>query len=165
LNPEVLLAGSIGALGVFVLTVLKDLVQGWWRRKRVLKGLLRLVSVEIALHRILVLEDYLQAAETNKPRRLLRTDAWEQARSRIAALLPAHRLASLAEYYANAQRFNVLMDEHTPLKDRAREGPSLADSLANEIGPENRKWMREDYIGAMTTSPGTLEIETSDSSH
>ncbi len=153
MNPEVLLAGSIGALGVFVLTVLKDWFQGWRRRKRELKGLLRLVSVEIALHRTLVLDDYLQADSVNKPHRLLRMDAWGQTRPRIAALLPAHRLASLAEYYANAQRFNVLMDEHTPLKGRAWEAQELAVSLANEIGLENRKWMREDYIGSMKTLP------------
>lgn len=48
---------------------------------------------------------------------MLRKDAWGQTRPRIAALLPAHRLARLAEYYPNAQRFNVLMDEHIPLKD------------------------------------------------
>lgn len=67
MNPEVFLAGSIGALGVLVLTVLKDWFQGWRRRKGELKGLRRLVSVEIALHRTLVLDDYLQADSANKP--------------------------------------------------------------------------------------------------
>lgn len=153
LNPEVLLAGSIGALGVFVLTVLKDSVQGWRQRKRERNGLLRLVSTEIDLHRVLVLDDYLEADSANKPRRLLGTDAWEQVRPRLAALLPAYRLASLAEYYINAQRFNVVMDEHTQPKNREWEAHELASSLANTLGPENRKWMRENYIGAMKTLP------------
>jgi hypothetical protein len=60
----------------------------------------------------------------------------------------------LVEYYTNVQAFNNLLDEHTPPKIRARYLPGMADSLANQLGPEVREWIREEYIGPMSTDPG-----------
>src|ERR687894_213365 len=82
------------------------------------------------------------------PGRSLRTDAWEQARSRIAQLLPADRFASLAEYYSNVQWFNELLDDHTSPQTRRTFLPDLAHSLAAD-GSQMREWMREEYIGPM----------------
>ena len=122
-----------------------------------LEGLLRLVSVEIALHRALGLEDHLPMDPnqyvTNPrlmraPGRSLRTDAWEQARPRIAQLLPADRFASLAEYYSNVQWFNELLDDHTSPQTRRTFLPDLAHSLAAD-GSQMREWMKEEYIGPM----------------
>jgi hypothetical protein len=128
------------------------------RRKSELEGLLRLAAMEIDFNRALVLEDYLHKDPREyflaaNPGRPLSTDVWKQARPRIAQLLPAHRFTSLVEYYANVQSFNNLLDEHTPPKIRTRDLPGAADSLANRLGPEVTKWMRDDYIGRMSIDP------------
>jgi hypothetical protein len=126
------------------------------QRRAELEGLLRFVSVEIALHKALVLDDILHADPKDYAHasyRSLKTDAWEQVRPRLAQLLPPHRFANLAEYYVNAQQFNDLLDEHTPPKTRMQRLPYSAGSLANDLGPEVRTWMREDYIGPMNTLP------------
>jgi hypothetical protein len=134
------------------------------RRKSELEGLLRLAAMEIDFNKALVLEDYLHKDPKDyflaaNPGRLLRTDVWKQVRPKIAQLLPTHRFTSLVEYYANVQGFNNLLDEHTPPKIRTRDLPGLADSLANELGPEVRKWMRDDYIGPMSIDPPVSENE------
>lgn len=75
-------------------------------------GLLRLVSIDIALHKALGLEDHLHRHPDEcihdtelkcDPGRPLRTDAWEQVRTTLAPLLPADRFASLTEYYSNVR--------------------------------------------------------------
>ena len=101
MNPKVLLAGSIGAVGVFILTTLRDWLRGWLLRRRERKGLLRLLSIEIALHQSEFSphqdrepHDYVDDPELERsPGRLLRISAWEQARSRIAELLPDDRFS------------------------------------------------------------------------
>lgn len=121
--------------------------------------MLRLVSTEIALHKALSLEDhlprhpdeYINGLELKRdPGRRLRTDAWEQVRTTLAPLLPADRFAALTKYYSNVQWFNELLDEHSSQEETRMFIPSLARSLW-EDGPKMREWMREEYIGPMTT--------------
>jgi hypothetical protein len=119
-------------------------------------GLLRLISVEAALNRRLLTDDYLDKRSfefvSANSGRSLHMDIWEQARARLAQLLPTHRLASLSEYYANVQHFNNLLDEHTEGMIRIRDLPGVADTLANDFIPEVRKWIREDYTGPIRTT-------------
>jgi hypothetical protein len=102
--------------------------------------LLRIISVEIELHRSgfephqeREPRDYIDDPELRRsPGRLLTTSTWEQARSRIAQLLPADGFSDLALYYADVQWFNDLLDDHSSEYDRAKYLPSLAERLNNE---------------------------------
>ncbi len=167
---KVLLAGSIGALGVFVLTTLRDWIRGWRLRKREREGLLRLVSIEIELHQTEYSSyqerrprDYVDDPELrDSPGRLLRVSAWEQGRTRIAQLLPADRFSDLALYYADVQWFNDLLDEHTSPYTREEHLTSLAEWLDKDAA-KVRKWLREEYIGDMMRFyPDTSVSENSD---
>lgn len=102
-----LLAGSIGALAVFVLGVLRDFV----RRRRGLRGLARLVHSEI-IHNHLTLDSFY-----SEPRHVLspslnavRTETWETARVRLAEMMPADDFGSIAYYYMFLQEL-----KHVPL--------------------------------------------------
>ena len=109
------------------------------RAERERNGLLRLVSVEIMLQNAIGLRDHVSRpsnqyttdnALVNNPGRPLQTDSWQQVRTRIVQLLPPGRYTILAEYYANVQWFNQLLDQHTPPKDRL-DIPSVARGFRN----------------------------------
>ena len=169
MDPKVLLAGSIGALLVFVLTTLKDWLWGWWLRKRECEGLLRLASIEIEVHRTDLgphiernLEgkqrDYVEDPElVRTPGRVLRTSTWEQVRTRISQLLPAGKFSDLALYYASVEWINDLLDESTSphtREDSLASGAELVDKDAEKV----RKWIREEYIGRMGIDPHDPEV-------
>ena len=157
MNLETLLAGLIGALVVFGLTTLRDWIVESRRRSKELEGLLRLVYVEIMMHRSLGLEEHLSRDPDEygnnpglieAPGRPIRQDAWKQVRLRIGQLLPADRFANLVEYYSTVQWFNELLDDHTPLKDRMLI-PSVAGGLAAD-GPKVREWIEAEYTGPLS---------------
>jgi hypothetical protein len=157
MNLETLLAGVIGALVAYSLTTLRDWLVESRRRSKELEGLLRLVYVEIMLHKSLGLEehlprdpdDYVTDSELVKaPGRPLRQDVWEQVRPRLSQLLPAGRFASLVEYYSTIQWFNELLEEHTPPRDRILL-PSVAGGLAGD-GPKVRDWIEAEYTGSLS---------------
>lgn len=96
MNLEVLLAGSVGALSVFVLGLLKDFRD----RQRELRGLARIVHIEMMRNR-LDLEKYYENpkwALSDAPH-TLNTDSWEDVRVRLAALMPADAFGAIAIYY------------------------------------------------------------------
>ena len=136
------------------------------RAERERNGLLRLVSVEIMLQNAIGLRDHVSRpsnqyttdnALVNNPGRPLQTDSWQQVRTRIVQLLPPGRYTILAEYYANVQWFNQLLDQHTPPKDRL-DIPSVARGLS-ELGSSIRKWIGDEYIGAIPPIPSVPENE------
>src|SRR5215207_5280081 len=108
MNLETLLVGAIGALVVFSLTTLRDWIMESRRQSNELEGLMRLVYVEIMLHKSLGLEDHLSrepyvyvidSGLVEAPGRTLRQDVWELVRPRISQLPPADRFANLVEYH------------------------------------------------------------------
>lgn len=102
MSPEVLLAGSIGALFVFVLGVLRD----YLRRRREREGLMTLIWTEI-LHNYVVLNrwkgtstiDFLNAGEVKS----FRTEIWAESRVRLAQTLPPHEFLVATVYYSTLE--------------------------------------------------------------
>ncbi len=87
-SAEVLLAGSVGALAVFVLGVVRE----WWRNERERRGILRLLLAEIG-HNAEVCRtigettwDLLSAPELPS----MRVGTWSDCRVRAAQLLPEY---------------------------------------------------------------------------
>lgn len=100
MNPEILLAGSFGALTVFLLGFVRDSL----RQRRELRGLTRLVHTEMEFNRLTLRELY------NQPERAitemtttLEMSTWESARMRMAAMMPADDLGSVTYYYLFVQ--------------------------------------------------------------
>jgi hypothetical protein len=106
-------------------------VEAWRSRKRELKGLLRLLAVEIEYN-----EDLLEASKNSPdmshPQALpagLHTRAWEENRGRIAQLLKrGEDFGRLADYFMNAAGFEehrlsgqeraVTLSEYIPLLEQ-----------------------------------------------
>jgi hypothetical protein len=154
------LVASVGALVAYRLRQRAERKRAEGELKRAegeLRGLLCLVYVEAAVHQSVIRNHFRdinpEIFHSANPVRSLTTDDWIQVRSRIAQLLPADEFARLAEYYLNVQTFNNLLDGHTPSKDGRRQLQIQADSIANDLGPKIREWMRNFCIGPGSTLP------------
>jgi hypothetical protein len=100
LSPDVLLAGSIGALSVFVLGVFRDFV----RRRRELRGIARLVHTEISFNHLALGDFYRNPERVFSPVvGAVQTDTWESVRVRLAEMMPADDFGSLVFYYSFLQ--------------------------------------------------------------
>ena len=131
LNPDVLLAGLLGALAVFGLGVLRDAV----RRRRELRGMARLVHIEI-LHNHMTLESF-----HGQPGRVLsgvistlRMETWESVRVRLAEMMPADDFGSVTFYYMLLQEL-----KHMPVIVEGgsdRVALKLITNLLQEIPPQ-----------------------------
>ena len=95
-------AAIVGAAGAYIFSE----VEGWRSRKRELKGLLRLLAVEIEYN-----EDILEAFKNSRSHpgehpQVLHTRAWEENRGRIAQLLKrGEDFGYLADYFMNIANF------------------------------------------------------------
>ncbi len=104
MNPEILLAGSIGALFVFFLGGLRDYV----RRRREREGLMTLIWTEL-LHNYVVLRRwgetirFINAGEVKS----FRTEIWAESRVRLAQLLPPEEFSKVSIYYNTIQEIQV----------------------------------------------------------
>jgi hypothetical protein len=140
-SVEVLLAGALGALGVFFLGLVKD----WWLRRRELNGLLRLLGTELdyndgTLDKIH--DEMVQMAGWYPIRPLARADTWEQVRTRIAELLPSdEKLQELTDYYLRLQQVNDRLDTKGSVTGLHKYGPDTVKPL-QEDGQRIRQWMR-----------------------
>jgi hypothetical protein len=106
LSPEVLLAGSLGALAVFFgLGVLRDFVQ----RRHERRGLSRLVRIEIVLNEPILARFYenpkLSLTDAVNG---LSVDTWESARVRLADMIPDLEFVAMAHYYMYLQKLRDL---------------------------------------------------------
>ena len=103
MNTEVLLAGSIGALSVFLLGLLRESLQQW----RELRGLTRLATNEIMHNTVILQTVYGDPAEVLTDRtgqlKTLRVDTWVSVRVRLAEMMPAADFWNLSFYYALLQ--------------------------------------------------------------
>ncbi len=91
----------LGAVVVYLLGEWGDRRQ----RKRELKGLLRILDIEIAANeRLLRIFDERPAWITRAPHRSLQSRVWEDVRVRLAYLLKNHeQFDAIARYYGNIQ--------------------------------------------------------------
>jgi hypothetical protein len=97
-------AAIVGAAGAYIFRE----VEGWRSRKRELKGLLRLLAVEIEYNK-----DILEAFKNSRSHphpgehpQVLHTRAWEENRGRIAQLLQrGEDFGYLADYFMNIANF------------------------------------------------------------
>lgn len=93
----VLLAGSFGALFVFFLQWLQELM----RRRREREGLMVLIDMEILKNKGTMHEGSHEPPTLMEPAEIqeLETDVWESVRVRLADLLSLHELTQLTDYY------------------------------------------------------------------
>ncbi len=86
MDPQVLLAGSLGALAVFGLGAFRDFI----RRRRELRGLARLVHIEIMHNHLTLSTSYRQPKRVlSASLTTLREQTWESVRVRLAEMMPA----------------------------------------------------------------------------
>ena len=113
-------AAIVGAAGAYIFSE----VEGWRSRKRELKGLLRLLAVEIEYN-----EDILEAFKNSGSHpgehpQGLHTQAWEENRGRIAQLLKrGEDFGYLADYFMNIANF----------EEYRRSGQEWAETLLEYI--------------------------------
>ena len=147
----VLSSGTIGALLVFVLGLLKERR----RERKELEGLLRLIEKEVHFNELSRLPALRvrQGGDLHPPRpggrplvgRLLVMEAWEQARVRIAQLLlNSKNFGELTNYYRDLQELNDLLDEHASPIERG-DLKRRVDDLANK-GLAVRRWIKDNYL-------------------
>ena len=126
---EVLLAGSIGALSVFLLGVLKDSLQ----RVRELRGLARLTSNEIR-YNAAILHNYYGRPEmvlTDPTGQLktLRLDTWVTVRVRLSEMLPVADLGNVSFYYLLLHDLERLNEQGVQSQITKRSAASVLDRL------------------------------------
>ena len=102
MNPEILLAGSIGAVLVFGLGAVRDLV----RRRHERKGLMILISTEILNNNVVLQKwkdkptlEFLMFGEIKS----FRTEIWVSSRVRLAQILSPDDFAPVSVYYTTHQ--------------------------------------------------------------
>jgi hypothetical protein len=150
MSVEVLLAGSLGALTLFVLDRVVDWVVDRRRRGNELAGLLRLVDMEVGHNIYTILpainEHYPENLTRPQMERPLTTDVWEQTRVRIAQLLSdKEKVKDLVEYHKNLQEMNDLLGPYTSPIKRKNFMPDAQNKLANQ-GIRIRRWIGERYL-------------------
>ena len=132
MSAEVLLAGSVGALAVFVLGVVRE----WWRNERERRGILRLLLVEIG-HNAEVCRtigettwDLLSAPELTS----MRVGTWSDCRVRAAQLLPEYLTQGLNDYYDSLQNLLTLLT--FPNKGEERMGREIKRDFVEKTGKQ-----------------------------
>ncbi len=132
MSAEVLLAGSVGALAVFVLGVVRE----WWRNERERRGILRLLLAEIG-HTAEVCRtigettwDLLSAPELTS----MRVGTWSDCRVRAAQLLPEYLTQGLNDYYDSLQNLLTLLT--FPNKGEERMGREIKRDFVEKTGKQ-----------------------------
>jgi len=149
---EVLLAGSVGALSVFLLGLFRE----WWRDERERRGLMRLLSADIS-HNAQVIGPILEALRSPVAPSALpstKTDTWRDVRTRAVQLLPGDVFETLDRYYSPLEvlqtvlrsyergevgRIHSLFRNHGDayvdrFADTLREGSEASDAIARYLG-------------------------------
>ena len=122
MNPEVLVAGSVGALLVFLLGAWRE----WRREEKARRGLLQLLLGEIE-HNM----EVLQLIQETEPRAVagtratpeitaFRTEIWQETRIRIAQLAPSELFSDLYRYYSSLEAALSLFRLTSTLDSSAR---------------------------------------------
>ena len=160
MSIDVLLAGALGALIVFVLGVLLE----WWRRERERRGLLRLFLAEINHNEIVI--KAIDESGTSLPESphldKLKTETWEE-NQQAASGLPDELLVDLVSYYQPLEIFRTIQslppaDPNRPPRDRPPQGwledwfeslaktfEPLTDTVNELLGLPKTKHWREAY--------------------
>jgi hypothetical protein len=110
---DVLLGGTLGALGVFFLGWLKE----WWRDEQERRGLLILLLAELEHNAEVIRTIYDRMNPGQAMEDLIghphfanqKANTWEGVQERAAALLPADLMAALQEYYAPLETLLTLV--------------------------------------------------------
>jgi len=151
-NAEVLLAGSVGALAVFVLGIVGE----WWRNERERRGLLVLLLAEMG-HNTEVIQTVSERVGVDGPIEdlvgnanfvTLKVRTWSKVQGRAAALLPGDLMAALDEYYFSAGDFADLVGFAYMVSD------SFDRSLRGEF-----QEMKPDWPVALTRNPYREQLE------
>ena len=155
MSPDVLLAGSIGALSVFLLGVVRDRV----RRRRELRGMARLVHTEITQNSVALKGFYETPGRVLSPvLNTVSTETWESVRVRMAEMMPADDFGSVVYYYLFLQEIKnmpsiVQGSSHTHavklienqlgvLREQEPDATVVALAYANLTGVLGWNWAR-----------------------
>jgi hypothetical protein len=113
-------AAIVGAAGAYIFRE----VEGWRSRKRELKGLLRLLAVEIEYNKDILEAFKNSRSQLEKHPQGLHTRAWEEDKGRIAQLLKrSEDFGCLADYFMNVATF----------EEYRRSGQEWAVTLSESI--------------------------------
>jgi hypothetical protein len=126
MSLDVFLAGSLGALSVFLLGVLRE----YLRRRRELRGIARLIDMEIRHNEMGLKSLY------NQPELVLtdtintiRLETWDATRVKIAELMPYYYFGQLAFYYLFLQEL-----KHMAIARHAFHDPAnLVEELLKQV--------------------------------
>jgi len=151
-NAEVLLAGSVGALAVFVLGIVRE----WWRNERERRGLLVLLLAEME-HNAEVIQTVSERVGVDRPIEdligkinfaTLKVRTWSKVQGRAAALLPGDLMAALDEYYSPLETLLTLVGFTNMDSD------SFDRTLRGEF-----QEMKPDWSVALTRNPYREQLE------
>ncbi len=154
----VILVGALLSLAVFSAVVIY--LFGEWgdrrQRKRELKGLLKILDIEIAGNKrqLLIFDEY-PVWITRAPSHSLQTRAWEDIRARLADLMKNDdQFNDIAKYYANIQAIDRyrLGDTATETSEeyrqqRVKEQLRLLLELSDIARKHIRKYVPDTFIG------------------
>jgi hypothetical protein len=151
-SAEVLLAGSVGALAVFVLGIVRE----WWRNERERRGLLILLLAELE-HNTEVTHTVSERVGTDRPIEdvigntnfaTLKMRTWSAVQGRAAALLPGDLMAALDEYYSPLETLLSLVGFAN----------MVSDSFDRTLRAEFQE-MKPDWSVALTRNPYREQLE------
>jgi hypothetical protein len=151
-SAEVLLAGSVGALAVFVLGIVRE----WWRIERERRGLLVLLLAEME-HNTEVIQTVSERVGPDRPIEdltgntnfaTLKVRTWSKVQGRAAALLSGDLMAALDEYYSPLETLLSLVGFANMVSD------SFDRTLRGEF-----QEMKPDWSVALTRNPYREQLE------
>jgi hypothetical protein len=124
-----LLSGLIGALGVFLLGIIREMR----RKRRVLRGLARLVHTELTRNNLTLKLLYGQPTRALTDLTAgLNMDTWESARVQMAEVMPADDLGSIAYYYLYLQELKQIQATQSDLNNPSGQAANALEVLAEQ---------------------------------
>ena len=169
MDPNVLLAGSIGALFVFFLGVFRE----FRRRRQELRGIARLIHSEIKLNHLPLQTFYDDPERVFSPLLAsIRTETWEDVNVRLAAMMPADDFGDIVYFYmymhdlkhmpagthghpahlavkhakkslsiiSEQERDATAVARHTRIWDRCSDGGVCAGNFQNTVAKAPVRW-------------------------
>jgi len=128
-----LLGGALGALIIFVLTVLHSGWVSWQQRVRQRTGLLRLLDTEIERNTASIRTIFSGPADPQDPTVifLITTDEWQACRVEISQLVPIRVFDVIRRYYELVNQVqNVMAPDHFSPEIQESRGPDQAGPTA-----------------------------------
>lgn len=114
MGAEALFSGLAGALLVFFLTSVRSWAAERSQRKRELKGLLKLIDMEIYQNRykLEIIKSNPDVGQSYSTYSQLHLETWDSSKARLAQLLDSEHLETLNRHYGLLQRLTVILPDN-----------------------------------------------------